>query len=50
MATTVTATGAAYPKRFHGKQDSPMQGVSLLPGFANESLGNRVLCMTTRTQ
>ena len=44
MATTVAATGAAYPKRFHGNKIPPMQGVSLLPAFANESLGNRPLC------
>ena len=42
MATTVAATGAAYPKRFHETR-FPMQGVSLLPAFANESLGNRPL-------
>ena len=43
MATTVAATGASYPKRYHGNNIPPMQGLSLLPAFANKSLGNRPL-------
>ena len=43
MATAVDATGASYPNKFHGDKIPPMQGVSLLPAFANKSLGNRPL-------
>ena len=43
MATAVDATGASYPNKFHGNKIPPMQGVSLLPAFANKSLGNRPL-------
>jgi arylsulfatase len=38
MATCVDLAGASYPKKFNGETITPMEGVSLLPAFAGQSL------------
>lgn len=38
MATLVDLTGASYPETFNEQKITPMQGISLLPAFKNESL------------
>lgn len=38
MATCVDVAGAQYPEQFGGNSIIPMQGVSLKPAFANQSL------------
>ena len=39
MATCVDVSEAQYPKRFHDNDIKPMEGVSLVPAFADKSLG-----------
>jgi arylsulfatase len=41
MATAVDLAGAAYPKERSGTAILPMEGVSLKPAFAGESLGRK---------
>jgi arylsulfatase A-like enzyme len=38
MATLVEITGASYPETFNDQNITPVQGISLLPAFENESL------------
>lgn len=38
MATCVDVAGANYPKEFNGKAITPMEGVSLRPGFEGRAL------------
>ncbi len=38
MPTCVEAGGATYPKSFHATSILPMEGVSLIPAFANQPL------------
>jgi arylsulfatase A-like enzyme len=38
MPTAVAVSGAAYPSEFNGHAIQPMEGVSLLPAFAGQSL------------
>jgi arylsulfatase A-like enzyme len=38
MATAVELAGASYPDQFHGHDIHPMEGVSLVPALAGESL------------
>lgn len=41
MATAVDLSGAKYPREFDGNAIEPMQGVSLRPAFAGESLARK---------
>jgi arylsulfatase len=41
MATLVDITGATYPKERAGVATQPMEGVSLLPAFANKPLARQ---------
>lgn len=41
MATAVDLSGAQYPQEFEGHAIEPMQGVSLRPAFAGESLARQ---------
>lgn len=41
MATAVDLAGAKYPQEFQGNKIEPMQGVSLRPAFAGESIGRK---------
>jgi arylsulfatase len=43
MATCVDLAGAAYPNHRNGQPIKPMEGLSLVPAFAGESLGRRTL-------
>ncbi len=38
MATCVAVSGASYPKEFKERAITPMEGVSLLPAFANQPI------------
>ena len=38
MATFVDVAGAEYPLKNHGSEITPMEGVSLMPAFANEPI------------
>lgn len=44
MPTLVEVSGASYPTSFSGNAITPMQGVSLVPAFANRSLKRDTLC------
>lgn len=44
MPTLVEVSGSTYPTSFGGKAITPMQGVSLVPAFANQSLNRDTLC------
>jgi len=41
MATCVDLAGATYPAEYQGQKITPMQGVSLRPALAGESLGRK---------
>jgi arylsulfatase len=41
MATVVDVAGATYPKTFHGRAITPLEGVSLRPAFAGQPLGRQ---------
>ena len=41
MATCVALSGAEYPKRAHGNDIPPMEGVSLLPALHGKKLAPR---------
>ena len=41
MATCVDVSGAVYPKEFHGKPITPMEGVSLRPAFGGRTLARK---------
>ncbi len=43
MATCVDLAGAAYPAEFSGEQIRPLEGKSLVPVFANQSLGREAI-------
>mgnify|MGYP003694427209 FL=1 len=38
MPTLIDVTGASYPREFKGQAIQPMEGVSLRPAFAGQSL------------
>ena len=44
MPTLVEISGATYPAKFNNNAITPMQGVSLVPSFANQSLNRDTLC------
>ena len=43
MPTLVEVSGASYPATYNGKAIIPMQGVSLVPAFTNQSLNRDTL-------
>jgi arylsulfatase len=43
MATCLELTGASYPTEYHGNPIPPVEGVSLIPAFANKSLEQRAM-------
>jgi arylsulfatase len=43
MATCLDAAGADYPTHAHGNAITPLEGISLLPAFANQSLDREAI-------
>lgn len=43
MATCIDVSGAEYPETFAGHRIQPLEGLSLVPGFAKDENPDRVL-------